>query len=97
MKRFGPLLLAGALVVAGFSELIGLDILPALSGPLWDTSGLLDDHGIIGGLVTELTGYRARPEAMIVIVYGAYWTLALWAISRPTVRRRAPDAGTAAT
>ena len=91
------LLLASALVVAGASELIGLDILPALSGPLWDTSWLMDDYGPVGGLISALTGYRSRPEAMLVIVFGAYWAFILWVLSRPGVGKRADGATTAAT
>lgn len=90
-------LLAGSLVVAGASELIGLGILPPLSRPLWDTSWLLDDSGPVGGLVAGLTGYRARPEPMLVIVFALYWGLVIWMLRRSVARRSAHGPSPAAT
>ena len=28
----------------------------------WDTSHILDDHGLVGGFLSVLVGYRARPS-----------------------------------
>jgi high-affinity iron transporter len=42
------LLLAGALLVSRVERLIGLDVLPQLIDPVWDTSAMLDDSGRIG-------------------------------------------------
>ena len=81
------LLLACSLVLSAASDLIGLGVLPPLSGPLWDSSPILDDFGPIGGLVAGLTGYRAKPEAILLIVFGAYWVFVVWRVLRPTQRR----------
>ena len=67
------LLLAGALMVSAVDKLIALDVLPALVDPVWDTSGLLDDSGRVGGLVASLTGYRARPALLPLLLLVAYW------------------------
>jgi high-affinity iron transporter len=67
------LLLAGALLVSAVDRLIALDVLPALVDPVWDTSGLLDDSGRVGGLVASLTGYRARPALLPLLLLVAYW------------------------
>jgi high-affinity iron transporter len=69
------LLLAGALLVSGIEKLIALDVLPALVDPVWNTSGVLDDSGRIGGLVASFTGYRARPALMPLLALAAYWAL----------------------
>jgi high-affinity iron transporter len=68
------LLLAGALLVSAIDKLIALDVLPALVDPTWDTSAVLDDSGRIGGLIASLTGYRARPALLPLIVLAVYWT-----------------------
>lgn len=67
------LLLAGALLVSAVDKLIALDVLPALVDPVWDTSSLLDDSGRVGGLVASLTGYRARPALLPLLLLVAYW------------------------
>jgi high-affinity iron transporter len=67
------LLLAGALIVSGVEKMISLDLLPSLVDPLWDTSALLDDTGRAGGLVAALTGYRARPALLSLLVLAVYW------------------------
>lgn len=67
------LLLAGALLVNAVDKLIALDVLPPLVDPLWDTSRLLDDSGRVGGLVSALTGYRARPALLSLLLLATYW------------------------
>jgi high-affinity iron transporter len=65
------LFVAGGLFSAGVGKLQGLGILPA-GDPLWDTSRLLDDHGVLGGLLAGLVGYRARPTGLEVAAYATY-------------------------
>ncbi|MDE2614627.1 MAG: FTR1 family protein [Burkholderiales bacterium] len=69
------LLLAAALVVSGAEKMQALGWLPALRDGLWDSSWLLGDSGRVGGVVAALTGYRAQPSLMTVLVYVAYWVL----------------------
>jgi high-affinity iron transporter len=69
------LFLAASLLLTGVDNLVGLGVLPSLSGRLWDSSPILSDSGPVGGLVGALTGYRARPDLIQVLVYGAYWGL----------------------
>ncbi len=77
------LLLGGALVLTGVDNLIGLGVLPSLSGRLWDTSSVLPDSGMVGGLVASLTGYRAKPNLLEVGVLAAYWITVLALLRRP--------------
>jgi len=58
-----------------------------LSEPIWDSSALLDDGSKLGALVSSLSGYRAMPSALHVILMAYYWFLA-WSLSQ-TPRRRA--------
>lgn len=77
------LFLAASLLVTGVENLSDLGVVPSLSGRLWDTSAILPDSGPVGGLIAALTGYRARPNLLDVLVYGLYWGVMLWALSRP--------------
>lgn len=66
------LLLGAALAVSVADKLIGLGILP-FTNTLWDTRWLLDDGSRLGGVVAALTGYRARPDDVILAVWVLYW------------------------
>jgi high-affinity iron transporter len=68
------LLLAASLLVGATERMIGLDWLPALADPLWNSAFLLDENGTVGNLVAGLTGYRAHPSLTVALVYLAYWT-----------------------
>ena len=75
------LFLAAALVVTGAEKLQAMDWLPALRDGLWDTSAVLSDMSTVGGVVAALTGYRAQPSLMTVLVFVGYWVL-VWALMR---------------
>lgn len=76
------LLLAASLVVTGVEKMQALEWLPPLVDGLWDSSWLLPDMGRIGGLVAGLTGYRAQPSLMTVLVFVGYWLLMAWLLRR---------------
>lgn len=65
------LLVAAGLMATGLGRLQGLGVLPH-TGALWDTSHVLDDAGAIGGFVSGLVGYRARPTAIECAGYAVY-------------------------
>ncbi|MCP5341903.1 MAG: FTR1 family protein [Rhodobacteraceae bacterium] len=81
------LLLGCALFTTGIGNLIGAGVLP-FAAPLWDTSGLLDDGGRIGGIIASLTGYRAQPDWVTLGGWIVYWALVLSALSLVTHRMR---------
>ncbi|EJW13269.1 High-affinity iron permease [Rhodovulum sp. PH10] len=84
------LFLAASLLVSGIDGLIDLGVLPTLSGRLWDTSAILPDSGTVGGMVSALTGYRARPDLMQVLVYALYWSVMVLALFWPRRRVASP-------
>lgn len=86
------LLLACALLMSGIDGLIDLDLLPKLSRRLWDTSVLLSDGGAFGGFLASLTGYRARPNLMELLVFVSYWGIVTWLLARPSRPKRAATA-----
>lgn len=82
------LLIAGALLANGVDRMIGLDWLPPLVDPVWDTSALLDDGRGAGRLLADFLGYRARPSASLLIAYAVFWTFTLWRLGRRAVPSR---------
>ncbi|WP_292269538.1 FTR1 family protein [Mesorhizobium sp.] len=84
------LFLAGSLLLTALDRAIGLELVPPLSGPIWDTSWLLDDSGRLGGLVASMTGYRARPEVAMVLAYAIYWIAVLALLRSPRPHRTQP-------
>lgn len=87
------LCLGGALLVDGTERLVGLEAVPALISPLWDTSSLLDEGTRAGGFVAALTGYRAMPSGITYLLLGLYWVLAFTVLARPKPART--EAGSA--
>lgn len=77
------LFLACALLMTGIDGLIDLEILPRLSRRLWDSGWLLSDGDATGGFISALTGYRATPNLMELLVFVGYWALVLFVIFRP--------------
>jgi high-affinity iron transporter len=76
------LLIAGALLANGVDRMIGMDWLPPLQDPVWDTSRLLDDSHGAGRLLADFVGYRARPAATLLVAYLGYWAVVLWRLGR---------------
>jgi high-affinity iron transporter len=69
------LFLAAGLFSTGVGRLQGLGWLPG-GDAVWDSSWLLDDHGVLGGLLGGLIGYRSRPSALELAAYVGYVALA---------------------
>lgn len=76
------LFLAAGLLLTGMERLMSLAIIPTLIDPIWDSSRLLDDTTPVGNLISTLTGYRAQPALMSLVVYAAYWVCVLLFLKR---------------
>ena len=97
------LLLAAGLLLTGVEKLLdlllessdwfsSLEFASSLTAPVWDTSWLLSDSSTFGSLVSTLTGYRARPALMSVVIYAIYWLVvssALGKSKKPQVNKQA--------
>lgn len=84
------LFLAASLLMTALDRAIGIGLVPPLSQPLWDTSLLLDDMSELGAFVAAMTGYRAKPELVVVLTYLFYW-LAAALLLLPERKRPARD------
>jgi high-affinity iron transporter len=84
------LFLAVSLLMTALDRAIGIGLVPPLSQPLWDTSLLLDDMSGLGAFVAAMTGYRAKPELVVVLTYLSYW-LAAALLLLPERKRPARD------
>ena len=73
------LLLASGLLVSGLEAFLNLEWLPPLIEPVWDSSALLRDNGLLG----SFAGYRARPALSILALWTLYWLGTLWLLRAP--------------
>ncbi|MDX1805033.1 MAG: FTR1 family protein [Alcanivorax sp.] len=84
------LLLASGLAAsaAGFLEQAGW--LPALQYSVWDTSGFLSEHSLLGQVLHTLVGYQARPSGIQLVFYVATFVVTLvlmqWVTRRDQAR-----------
>lgn len=91
------LLLGGALLMSGLDKASGLiteilsntdapEWLYTLFDPIWDSSKFLSDKSGFGSFIASITGYRAEPMLLGVILVPLYWVVAIvWIqlINRP--------------
>lgn len=77
------LLLAVALLVSGVERLINMEWLPPLVEPVWDSSALLAENSLIGGIAGAFAGYRAQPSLMVLLAWLGYWAVVAWLTRRP--------------
>jgi high-affinity iron transporter len=77
------LLVAAGLFSTGLGKLQGFGLLPG-GDPLWDTSSVLSDQGVVGGMLGGIVGYRARPSAIEFAGWLLYLVGAGWLIFRST-------------
>ena len=86
------LLLAAGMAAQAAGFLVQAGKLPALGDPVWDTSGLLPEHGLAGQVLHALVGYAERPSGMqlaffLVVLTGL--SLAMrWLAGTPRSARR---------
>jgi high-affinity iron transporter len=70
-------LLAAGLAAQAVFFLQQADYFQGLATPLWDTSWLLRDDGVVGRLLHTLIGYTATPDAAQLLTYAAVIALML--------------------
>lgn len=63
------LLLAAGMASQAAHFLIQADLLPSLAAPVWDTSAILPENGVLGVLLHSLIGYDSHPAGMQIVFY----------------------------
>lgn len=67
------LFIAAGMLSTGVGKLIAADILPPIIDHAWNTSWLIDEHKIIGSVLSGIFGYKARPSLMEMLSYFLYF------------------------
>jgi high-affinity iron transporter len=68
---------AAGLVAHGVHELQEAGWLPTVVEHLYDVNGLVDEKGVVGGLLQALFGYNGNPALLEVLSYLGYWAAVL--------------------
>ena len=63
------LLLTAGLAAQAAGFLVQADVIPALGGPVWDTTTILSEKSLLGKVLHSLIGYEARPAGVQVLCY----------------------------
>jgi high-affinity iron transporter len=63
------LLLTAGLAAQAAGFLVQADVIPALGGPVWDTTRILSEKSLLGKVLHSLIGYEARPSGVQVLCY----------------------------
>ena len=63
------LLLTAGLAAQAAGFLVQADVIPALGGPVWDTTAILSEKSLVGKILHSLIGYEARPAGVQVLCY----------------------------
>ena len=63
------LLLAAGMAAQAAGFLVQAGALPALGDPLWDSSGLIAEHGLLGQVLHALIGYADRPSGLQLLFF----------------------------
>ena len=87
------ILMAAGMIASGVGRLISIGVLSPLVFQVWDTSGLLSEHSLIGTLFSDFFGYRARPSLMTLITVWGYLAVMFTGLWRFSQIRTAPSTG----
>lgn len=80
------ILFASGLLVHGLHEFQEAGYVNVLLDEVWDTNGIVDEKGDVGGLLKGLFGYNGNPSLLEVVVYPIYLVLALGFFLMPSGR-----------
>jgi high-affinity iron transporter len=87
-------LLAAGLAAQAAGFLTQADVLPPLVPTMWDSSGILAQHSILGRMLQTLIGYVDRPSGIQVLFY-ATTVIGIALLTRLYNRAPAPGAAPA--
>ncbi len=81
------LLLAAGMAAQAAGFLVQAGKLPALADPVWDSSGIVPEQGVLGQVLHALIGYAERPSGMQIVFF------AVVAVGLALLMRRASGDG----
>jgi len=59
------------LIVQGMDYLVAADLISAMTTPLWDSSWLISENGMLGSILHNLFGYSSNPSGIQLITYSS--------------------------
>jgi len=77
------ILFAAGLIAHSVAEFNEAGIIPAVISPIWNLNSLLDDHSILGMIVSTLFGYHGTPSLTEALGYSIYILIALFVFIKP--------------
>ena len=80
------ILFAAGLLAHGLHEFQEAGYMNVLVDEVWDTNGIVDEKGDVGGLLKGLFGYNGNPSLLEALVYPTYLLLALAFFLMPSAR-----------
>ena len=86
------ILFAAGMISAGVGRLVMIGALPPLVSQIWDTSGILNEHNLMGGFMADFFGYRSRPSLIVVLTTFTYMGIMVlwWVFSQRNVLKAKP-------
>lgn len=82
------ILVAAGLLAHGLHEFIEVGWVPPVVEHVWDTNGIIDEDGVLGGFLKAVFGYNGNPALVEVVAYFGYALAALGALARPMIIAR---------
>jgi high-affinity iron transporter len=84
------LLFAAGMMAQAAGGLQAAGLLPVVADHIWNTNGVIDETGSLGGLLHSLLGHEGSPSLLEVLAYWSYWLMALvgmrWGVERRAAR-----------
>ena len=77
------ILFAAGLVAHSIAEFNQAGIIPAIISPIWNLNSLLDEHSIVGVILSTLFGYHGSPSLTEAVGYSVYILITLFVFVKP--------------
>ena len=77
------ILFAAGLIAQSVAEFNEAGIIPAVISPIWNLNFLLDEHSLLGTIVSTLFGYHGSPSLTEALGYSIYMLAALFVFVKP--------------
>lgn len=84
------LVLAAGMAAQAAGYLVQAGVLPGLVEPIWNTSAVLPEHGLVGQVLSTLAGYDDQPSALQIVFFVVTFAL-IATLMRLVDRRRGPS------